>query len=87
MSSFLGFSICAARQKTYRRTFRPVLSEISRGTFWIAIADAQADLDLRWAHMLEGTFSHFAAHFYFAMIQAMSPTRDVVFSSTNFYEA
>ena len=25
--------------------------------------DTQADLDLRWAHVSEGTFSHVAAHF------------------------
>ena len=29
----------------------------------IRLADAQADLSLRWAHKSEGTFSHVAAHF------------------------
>ena len=30
--------------------------------FWSGCADVQADLSLRWAHLLEGTFSHVAAN-------------------------
>ena len=55
---------------------RAVWSESSLGAFWIAkdavssrgqrrlwsdCAHAQADLNLRWAHMSEGTFSHIRA--------------------------
>ena len=31
--------------------------------FWSDCANAQADLNLRWAHISEGTFSHFLANF------------------------
>ena len=36
----------------------------AQGRFWSDCADAQSDLNLRWAQMSEGTFSDVSAHVY-----------------------
>ena len=37
-------------------------------------ANAQDDLNLRWAHMSEGPFSDVAAQFYFTLLQGLCST-------------
>ena len=38
--------------------------KIAQGRFWSDCANAQADLNLRWAHMFPGTFSGVVAHLW-----------------------
>ena len=47
--------------------------------FWSECADAQADLNLRWAHMSEGTFSDVADQLYIVVTEVRPELRKTVF--------
>ena len=53
-----------------KRTLHPWLSKCIEWRFWsdCANTNAQADLNLCWAHISEGTFCHVKAHIYIYLI-------------------
>ena len=69
------FRACAPIEIQISLRIRAVWSESSLSAFWIATflhadnenPDAQADLNLRWAHVSEGRFSLDEAQFIFAL--------------------
>ena len=60
-------SACAFTQSLrcpHEETLNHWLSKFAQWRFWSDCANAQADLNLRWAHMSKGTFSDVLANMY-----------------------